>query len=161
MFILLANIVDKHEENLQDEVFIFIASRHFDSKQKYAKFAVVNSVLQLLISQIHARDPFIDATPRCSFMHLVRGLAFKCRTLPNLLQVFDFNLLIVLCSSLEGAPGEGRCTFGTFSHFLINSPVLQFGIALFERFLHFEGSLRPISIHMLLISSFKSTIQLI
>ena len=48
---LLVLLVDEHEENLQDEALIFVASAHLDHEEKDAEVVEAETLLDVLLRE--------------------------------------------------------------------------------------------------------------
>ena len=78
--------VHEHEEDLQDEPFIFVAPTHLDHEEEDAKVVEVQALLDLLLGEILDGDPLVDLTPDYLSMYLVCFLVDCGPTFAYLLQ---------------------------------------------------------------------------
>ena len=126
-------MADKHDEYSQDELLIFVASGHIDCEEELAEIAVGHSRLQLRLSKIVRRDPFVDASKNIGPVHLLRTLVCHCGTLAYPLQNGEIHLLVV-AGPVKRTSRE-RGTLGTLLNLLVEAPILHPHVVLVKRLL--------------------------
>ena len=129
--------VDKHEEDLQDEAFVFVPSRHLDHEQIDAEVVECDPLIDFGFVKELVLHPLIDFALDFSLVDELRVVVLE-GALSDQLQCVQIHLFVHFCV-LEGTPRVGGPLL-TKADLLVEAPVLHAQALFFKVFLCLFGT---------------------